>query len=131
MKNGKFCPCAIAQVGACLPGNCSPGRDLEALADIVPWLQRWTTNSILDSIHRATARTLRRIFSLYLARMRYYLGIASSLDTHIPTPSRKDMGKLNQAWQRDPKLVRVGEVFLGEEAEGLRLAHTEGEVAPG
>lgn len=41
------------------------------------------------------------------------------------------MGKLSQAWQRDLKLVRVGEVSLGEEAKGLGFAHTGEEVVPG
>lgn len=37
---------------------------------------------------------------------------------------------MNQAWKRDLKLVRLGEVSPEEEAEGLRLAHTkEEEVA--
>lgn len=129
VKSGKFCPCATTQAQACLPGNGSSRK--EALSESVPWLEKWTTNSILDSILRGTARTLKRIFSLSLAPVRYCLGTASSLDTPIPTPPRKDMGKLNLAWQRDLKLVRVGDVSLGEEAEGLGLAHTEKEVGPG
>lgn len=123
---------------ACLSGSCCAGRHLEALANrnwiwasSVPWLQKWTPKSILDNIHRCTSRTLSWIFPLCLAPMRYHLGTASSLTTPILTPPRKDIGKLNQAWQRKLKLARAGEVSLGEEAEGLGLAHAEEEVAPG
>lgn len=63
--------------------------------------------------------------------MRYHLGTASSLATPSLTPPRKDIGKLNQAWQRKLKLARAGEVSLGEEAEGLGLSRAEEEVAPG